>query len=206
MLLHKGPASEHKRASNHSKTTRPEEQSAAQDFIKRVLIQSLSKLEDEETDNSIFFRWELGACWVQHLQDQKNAEKDKKQCADKDRKHAVEKGRHETKIEGLGKPLKILKNSKKKQDVNEGMCKAVDRKSSDMEVAGEVQNSNCVDTPRESKSIESQCTLKDLIPDSALKRLKESDTGLHLKVHIFHDTSFCMLMLAWVKMYLQGQT
>ncbi|KAI0496751.1 hypothetical protein KFK09_023075 [Dendrobium nobile] len=181
MLLHKGPASEYKRTSNPSKTSRPEEQSAAQDFIEKVLIQSLAKLQEEEIDKSIFFRWELGACWVQHLQDQKNAEKDKKQAGDKDRKHAVEKGRNETKVEGLGKPLKILKNSKKKQNVNEENGKATDRKSSDIEVAGEVQNFKSIDTLKESKSTESQCTLKDLLPDSAFIRLKDSETGLHLK-------------------------
>ncbi|XP_020576398.1 protein TSS [Phalaenopsis equestris] len=179
MLLHKVPASEQKRISNHSKQSRAEEQSAAQAFIEKVLIQSLTKLEDEETDNSIFFRWELGACWVQHLQDIKNAEKDKKQAGDKGRKHAVEKARHETKVEGLGKPLKLLKNSKKKRDVNEENCKSFDRKSLEIEVTSEVQNSKCVDA--QSESAESHFTLKDLLPDSAFMRLKESDTGLHLK-------------------------
>ncbi|KAK8956763.1 Clustered mitochondria protein [Platanthera zijinensis] len=181
MLLHKSPASENKKTLNHSKISAHEEQSAAQDFVEKVLIQSLTRLEGEETDNSIFFRWELGACWVQHLQDQKNAEKDKVQVSDKVKKHAIGKGTSETKVEGLGKPLRILKKSKKKQDVCEDDNTTSDRKSLDMEVGSEFRNSKSLHTPRETKVSESHCTLKDLLPDSAFMRLKESDTGLHLK-------------------------
>lgn len=180
MLLHKCPPSENKRTPNHSKASRHEELSVARAFVEKVLIQSLAKLEGEETDNCIFFRWELGACWVQHLQDQKNAEKDKIQSGDKVKKNSVVKGRNETKVEGLGSPLKILKNSKIKQDVNEEST-VVERKSSGMEVAGEFRNSKSLHTLKETKATEIHCTLKGLLPESTFMRLKESDTGLHLK-------------------------
>ncbi|RVW23553.1 Zinc finger BED domain-containing protein RICESLEEPER 2 [Vitis vinifera] len=55
-------------------------------------------------------RWELGACWIQHLQDQNNTEKDKKP--------STAKTKNEMKVEGLGTPLRSLKNNKKNLDGN----------------------------------------------------------------------------------------
>ena len=69
---------------------------------------SLAKLQEEEVKGDIFVRWELGANWMQHLQDQKNTEKDKKPSSEKPPK--------EMKVEGLGTPLRSLKNSKKNSD------------------------------------------------------------------------------------------
>ncbi|KAB2615529.1 clustered mitochondria protein [Pyrus ussuriensis x Pyrus communis] len=76
-------------------------------FVEGVLEESLAKLEKEELDSDNFVRCELGACWIQHLQDQKNV--------DKDKKPSNEKAKNELKVEGLGTPLKSLKNSKKKK-------------------------------------------------------------------------------------------
>ncbi|KAG0491882.1 hypothetical protein HPP92_005280 [Vanilla planifolia] len=181
MLLHKTPASEYKRTLNHSKTYKQEELSSAEVVVEEVLVKSLAVLENEDTDNSIFFRWELGACWIQHLQDKKNADKDKKQAGDKDRKHAVERGRGETKVEGLGKPLKMLRSSKKKQNLSEGICSTDGKTTSDTKTGFEFQNSKLVDSLGGMKAVENQCILKDLLPDPAFERLKESETGLHLK-------------------------
>lgn len=85
-----------------------EELSGSNAFVEKLIKESLSKLEEEELGLDYFVRWELGACWIQHLQDQNSA--------DKDKKPSLEKAKNEMKVEGLGKPLKALKNNKKKSD------------------------------------------------------------------------------------------
>ncbi|GJZ65556.1 hypothetical protein Tco_0622252 [Tanacetum coccineum] len=69
---------------------------------------------------------ELGACWIQHLQVQKKIKKEKKV--------STEKGKNELKAEGLGTPLRSLKNKKKDLEGNNTGSKAVDA------VNGEVEN------------------------------------------------------------------
>lgn len=47
----------------------PVEQSqSAQDLVASILQKSTATLEEEEERRPAFMRWELGACWVQHLQ------------------------------------------------------------------------------------------------------------------------------------------
>ncbi|ONK81134.1 uncharacterized protein A4U43_C01F25660 [Asparagus officinalis] len=113
MFLHAKPIKEQIRAANHAMSSKHEELTVGQAFVEKLLNDSLARLDEEKTDENVFMRWELGACWIQHLQDQKNAEKEKKPVADKDKKHNSEKTKGETKVEGLGMPLKFLKNTKK---------------------------------------------------------------------------------------------
>ncbi|GMH19117.1 hypothetical protein Nepgr_020958 [Nepenthes gracilis] len=61
-------------------------------------------LQEEKVEADNFVRWELGACWLQHLQDQKNSEKDKKP--------SIEKAKSEMRVQGLGTSLRSLKNKK----------------------------------------------------------------------------------------------
>lgn len=182
MLLHKNPTSEQKRTVNHSLSSNHKDHTASQAFVKKLLEDSISRLEEEKIDNNIFMRWELGACWIQHLQDQKNAEKDKKQASDNDKKQTSEKS--ETKVEGLGKPLKILKNLKKKLDIEE-CTTSVGIKTSDKVTVGENQIAKPLSAKCKGEigaNEKNQCLLKDLLSDPAFTRLKESGTGLHLKV------------------------
>lgn len=183
MLLHKSPVLEQKRTSNHSEGIKQEETASAQVLVENVVKASLAKLEEEEIDHDIFVRWELGACWIQHLQDQKNAEKDKKQAGGKDKKQTNEMVRTETKVEGLGKPLKFLRDPKKKSDVNDENTLLVDGKSPEGIIGLETQRtiSSSRESLGETKSSEKEL-LKDLLSDVAFARLKESETGLHQKV------------------------
>lgn len=48
-----------------------EEHSSSQAYVERLLEDSIMKLQEGETEENTFVRWELGACWIQHLQDQK---------------------------------------------------------------------------------------------------------------------------------------
>ncbi|CAN4111448.1 unnamed protein product [Withania somnifera] len=146
----------HKKGDNkvmNSKPSETKETNCSQAFVRRLLEESLTKLEEEKIEGDSFIRWELGACWIQHLQDQKKSEKDKKKTAGKTK--------NEMKVEGLGIPLKSLKNRKE-----EGSEKAVLQ-------SGESHFE--IDTDQ------NQVVLKALLSDSGFTRLKESETGLHLK-------------------------
>ncbi|CAL9770522.1 unnamed protein product, partial [Musa acuminata subsp. burmannicoides] len=59
-----------KRLYNHLQSSRHEELSAAKKIVEKLLKDSLVKLEEEEAECNVSVRWELGACWIQHLQDQ----------------------------------------------------------------------------------------------------------------------------------------
>ncbi|TKW31673.1 hypothetical protein SEVIR_2G121000v4 [Setaria viridis] len=177
MLLNEANSTGEKKISSLSQNHRHEELTTAQNFVEKLLKESLQKLEEEENGKQSFMRWELGACLVQHLQDQKNSDKDKKQGGEKDKKKTVDKSLKETKIEGLGKPLKALKNSKIVDTADMGS--SLGAKSS---AEGQKDKPSDTELPQgESNASENENLLKDLLPESAFTRLKESETGLHQK-------------------------
>ncbi|KAK4786518.1 hypothetical protein SAY86_010351 [Trapa natans] len=143
-------------------------------FVEKLLEDSLAQLEKEEQEKSQFVRWELGACWIQHLQDQSNAEKDKKT--------AGEKNKNEMKVEGLGKPLRSLKNNKKSSDGNLGKKLVNSKDYANSIMAGDVTPlSPSKDCDLESIAKENEIALKNILPDAAFARLRDSETGLHRK-------------------------
>lgn len=151
-----------------------EELGASQGFVEGLIKESLAQLEEEELNLDNFVRWELGACWIQHLQDQNNT--------DKDKKPSVEKAKNKMKVEGLGKPLKALKNNKKKSDLNNSKLES--ETSSHGCVNGEAENTllPSIESQNEAKAAENELVLKGMLPEAAFSRLKESGTGLHCKV------------------------
>ncbi|RZC56526.1 hypothetical protein C5167_015375 [Papaver somniferum] len=171
LLLHKRSTSEHNKTPSNSLSSEGDELNVARAFIEKVLEKSLEKLQEEEADQEIFVRWELGACWLQHLQDQNNAEKDKKP--------STEKAKTETKVEGLGKPLRFPKNPKKKTDG--ANPKVPDDGISKSEVVGDADNASTVESLGETKASENELALKSVLSDAAFTRLKDSETGLHRK-------------------------
>lgn len=170
MLLHKKSASQQNNVTLQLKTSESEELITSQLFVENLIKESLSKLQEECVSSDAFTRWELGACWIQHLQDQKKTEKDKKASS--------EKGKNEMKVEGLGTPLRSLKNKKKDSEGNNMESKAVDA------VNGEVENSllGFAESQLQVNATENEVALKNLLSDAAFTRLKESETGLHCKV------------------------
>ncbi|KAK1302748.1 hypothetical protein QJS10_CPB12g00851 [Acorus calamus] len=194
MLLHKGPASERGKTTNHLKGSEHEQINAAQGFVKRVLEESLSKLQKAEVNQDTFTRWELGACWIQHLQEQKTAEKDKKQSGDNDKKKSFQKIKNGSKIEGLGKPLRVLNNAKNKSDGKKNETVPEDGRSH--EVGHEGDKPHFMESPGATNVTENEVVLKQLLPDPAFVRLKESGTGLHCKVKLSeklsHVQSLCI--------------
>lgn len=160
-----------------------EELGGSHAFMEKLIKESLAKLEEEEPGLEpgldYFVRWELGACWIQHLQDQNNTEKDKKP--------SLEKANNEMKVEGLGKPLKALKNNKKKSDSsNPNFASEYSKSNQEAENAA----SPSIETQHESTAAENELVLKQMLSEAAFTRLKESGTGLHSKVSLLGVTKY----------------
>lgn len=173
LLLHNTQASEHYKLGSDFQTLEHQELSVSCGFVEKLLEDSLVKLEQEGIISDQFVRWELGACWIQHLQDQKNTDKDKKPSS--------EKARNDMKVEGLGTPLRSLKNKKKIEGNNvkfqpENLWSPADGTT----VEAETATSPSVEVETTAK--ENELALKKLLSDAAFARLKESETGLHCKV------------------------
>ncbi|XP_076943593.1 protein REDUCED CHLOROPLAST COVERAGE 2-like [Bidens hawaiensis] len=150
MLLHK---------SSTSSPSGSDDLHSAKILVNKVLEESLQKLEEEGSKNTKSIRWELGACWVQHLQNQASGKSDSKNTAE---------AKSESAVKGLGKGL--LKEIKKKSD---------DKSSKvEQEVA---TNSNSEYSGNKELDEEKEKMWRKLVSEAAYLQLKESETGLHLK-------------------------
>lgn len=175
LLLHGKTASENNKAVQNSRTLEHKELSSSSEFVERLLGKSLTKLQEEDEERSIFVRWELGACWIQHLKDQKNTEKDKKPSGEKTKK--------EMNVEGLGTRLRSLNNIKKNSEQSNTKTLPDRSKSTPILANGEVDNavSPTVQPYSEITMNENEDVLRKLLSDAAFARLKESETDLHCK-------------------------
>ncbi|BAT87848.1 Protein TSS-like protein [Vigna angularis] len=167
-------AQSEKNRPNQMQMHETEELGVCQAFVERLIKESLSKLEEEEPGVDNFIRWELGACWIQHLQDH-NSEKDKKPLLDK--------AENEMKVEGLGKPFKALKNNKNKSDRSSVKLASENSKSHVACVNGEPESALVlsVESTQETAAAKNELLRKGLLSEAAFTRLKESGTGLHSK-------------------------
>ncbi|XVE63478.1 hypothetical protein DITRI_Ditri07aG0023700 [Diplodiscus trichospermus] len=169
MLLHKStsPAS-----AQRSQTVDFENLRSARASVRKVLEDGLQKLLNEPSYNSRSIRWELGASWVQHLQNQASGKTESKKNEDFKTDPAVK---------GLGKQGALLKEIKKKTDVKGGKTELNKEVSPgnnlDMNKKSEVSNQK----EQEKQDEEMEMMWKKLLPEAAYLRLKESETGLHLK-------------------------
>ncbi|KAK9101728.1 hypothetical protein Sjap_018982 [Stephania japonica] len=163
MLLHK--LSIQSTGIQRSQSASSEDSRSSRTLVRNVLEDSWEKLQKEATKQRTSIRWELGACWVQHLQNQVAGMTEPKQ--------------NETKVEqtvkGLGKQGGLLKEIKKKAD----------GKISKSEF-GKDNTANGSDLGKkfdtaEGKELEKEALLSKLLSEAAFLRLKESETGLHLK-------------------------
>ncbi|KAF5733515.1 clustered mitochondria protein [Tripterygium wilfordii] len=175
-LLHNVTTSEQAKPSSHCQFLEHEDDNTPQAFVERVLEENIANLEKEEPERERFVRWELGACWIQHLQDQNNADKDKKSSAQKAKKSTAEK---EMKVKGLGTPLKSLKNDKRLDASNMKMQSESPGTNVDG-VIGEVEDASS-ESQSDTNANDNELVLKRLLSDAAFSRLKESKTGLHCK-------------------------
>lgn len=141
---------------------------SSRSLVKKVLEESLLRLQGGPTTHTKSIRWELGACWVQHLQNQGSGKTESKK---------TEEAKTQPAVKGLGKQGGLLKEIKKKTDV----------RSSKTEQGKELIGTNKIDTTSqeelEKRDAEKEIIWRKLLPDASYLRLKESDTGLHLQVY-----------------------
>ncbi|THU66343.1 hypothetical protein C4D60_Mb05t13150 [Musa balbisiana] len=136
-------------------------------LVREVLADSLQRLQEEATHQRMSIRWELGACWVQHLQNQSSGKTESKKSED---------SKVETTVKGLGKQFGQLKQIKKKiYDKGWKTDSAKENSCAGMDTDGA--------SPREDKEM----ALHKLLPEAAYLRLKESETGLHVKATIYQQ-------------------
>ncbi|TKY72042.1 TSS protein [Spatholobus suberectus] len=178
LLLH-NTTPENNKPMTQIQTFESDELVASHAFVEKLIKESLAKLEEEEPGIDYFVRWELGACWIQHLQDQNNTEKDKKP--------SLEKAKNEMKVEGLGKPLKALKNYKKKSDSSNTNSES---EYSKFNREAESPPLPSIEPQHETTEVENELILKRMLSEEAFTQLKESGTGLHCKsMHELIDLS-----------------
>lgn len=174
-LLHKKSTPEDNKTLLELQNLDHVELSSGLNFVRDLLKDSLGKLDEEEPKGHTFTRWELGACWIQHLQDQKKSEKEKKLSA--------EKTKNEVKVEGLGTSLRSLKN---KKNINGGKD---DLQPDNLRMTANAVNGDVdsvvlpyPESQLEVNANENELALRKLMSDDAFTRLKETETGLHCKV------------------------
>lgn len=140
-------------------------------LVRRVLSDSLTHLLvlPDVTERTI--RWELGSCWVQHLQKQETPTSNSS-------KDSMEDDKLEPDVKGLGKQFELLKKIKKKNNTKSGEPNVVKNDSSINSMhAKETADSLELKTGE----CDSKVAVERLLPEAALMRLKESGTGLHQK-------------------------
>lgn len=174
MLLHKSSS----QSSNSSRTNcmDDEDLQPGRSLVRKILADSLMKLEEAAPKQRNSIRWELGACWVQHLQNQDKGKTEPKKS---------EETKVEPAVKGLGKQFGQLKEIKKKTD-DKGV-KTDPRGKENSSCNGSVASKNHLIKVSDSKELDKQSVDKEsvllkLLPEAAFLRLKESETGLHLKV------------------------
>lgn len=144
----------------------------AKSLVRTVFEDSLQKLEAEPPRNTKPIRWELGACWVQHLANEASSKTESKNTED---------AKPEPPVKGLGKQGAMLKEIKRKIDVKSN--KTEQGKDA---LANTVDNDSKSETEDqkelEKQNEEMEKMWKELVTEAAYQRLKESETGFHLKV------------------------
>ncbi|MED6123393.1 hypothetical protein PIB30_048756 [Stylosanthes scabra] len=170
MLLHKSSTPQLSNTIQRVQSTDNEHSRSAVSLVRNVLEQSLLKLQEEPRRYNKSIRWELGACWVQHLQNQATGKTETKKA---------EEAKLDPAVKGLGKQGGLLKELKKK----------IDNRHSKVEHGNDISTCNGVDINKleasqqhlEKQDEEKETIWRQLLPDAAYTRLKESKTGLHLK-------------------------
>ncbi|XP_030965320.1 protein TSS [Quercus lobata] len=175
LLLHKTPPPEYYKPAPHMQSLEHEEINASRSFVEGLLEKSLAKLEEKELGLDHVVRWELGACWIQHLQDQKNTGKDKKPSG--------ENAKNEMKVEGLGTNLRSLRNNRKKTDGSNLKGQFENSRSNAEGVIGEAEHSilPSIESQLETNAKENELAMKRVLSEAAFARLQETETGLHCK-------------------------
>ncbi|KAG1327898.1 Protein TSS [Cocos nucifera] len=134
-------------------------------LARRVLSNSLIKLEKMSSTAEAPIRWELGACWLQHLQKKETSTVEEPRSSKED-------SLAEPIVKGLGKQFEHLKKLKKKADPV-GKSEKEDFITS---------NTIVTDLGKLTQSeLNEEVEIRKLLSEDAFVRLKDSGTGLHQK-------------------------
>lgn len=144
----------------------PQDNETTQSFVRNILTDSLEKLESEAPMVTRPIRWELGACWVQHLQNPTSEKTETKKS---------EETKDVPTVKGLGKQFGQLKEIKKKTDDKSG--KGAYAKENTSPNTDNASTDNTTSAKEDKETV-----LQRLLSEAAFERLKESETGLHAKV------------------------
>ncbi|KAM7258410.1 hypothetical protein ACFE04_014151 [Oxalis oulophora] len=177
ILLHKSCGIE-SAGGNQSPRSNSDDREASKNHIRKVISESLINLEEKPLDSDRSIRWELGSCWLQHLQKQETG-------TDTNGNISMDGQTAEHAVKGLGKQFKFLKKrGKKDSDSNDGE---------------ETDNGSCGENDGVSQSngySNSEAELKKIVSEQAFQRLVEGGTGLHSKVELAeklpHIQSLCI--------------
>ncbi|KAL5719110.1 Protein REDUCED CHLOROPLAST COVERAGE 2 [Ranunculus cassubicifolius] len=172
MLLCKSSTPHTPSAILRSHNQESEDLRSARPLVRKVLEESLLKLQKEDSSPRLPIRWELGACWVQHLQNQASGSAESKKA---------EEEKVEPTVKGLGKHGGLLKEIKKKTD--DKSVNTDPRKENSILSGSDVSRKPDTTDEKETEKhdAEKEMMLRKLIPEAAFIRLKESETGFHLK-------------------------
>ncbi|KDP37052.1 hypothetical protein JCGZ_06108 [Jatropha curcas] len=162
-LLHKSSSAESSGGQSPPFTFADSE--ASKHLIRQVIKESLTKLEGMPVASERSIRWELGSCWLQHLQKQETP-------TDTNSKHSIETDHA---VKGLGKEFKFLKKRDKKPTLDSTPEKE------EHKTARSNLNMRTDEAQHDTGDSNSENKLKELISEGAFLRLKETGTGLHLK-------------------------
>lgn len=139
-------------------------------MVHRVVEESLRNLDEKPVASEKSIRWELGSCWIQHLQKQETPSDNISKNSEGDSKADLE-------VKGLGKQFKMLKKREKKLN---GVSNIDEDEESDSETSNLNVGSSMGDLNNGESNNEAE--LKKILSEESFLHLKETGTGLHLKV------------------------
>ncbi|KOM27277.1 hypothetical protein LR48_Vigan406s008700 [Vigna angularis] len=182
MLLHKSGSDSLE--GNVSSQSILDDEDATKSLVRKVIQEGIEKIKEEPSISKRSIRWELGSCWMQHLQKQETS-------SDNCSKNKEDGNDVEQAVKGLGKQFKFLKKREKKSNNVDG----TDSREQNDSSPGDV-NDNADKVEPNSGDISNSSELEKLLSNEAFLRLKESGTDLHTKVKLAenlpHIQSLCI--------------
>ncbi|KAJ1429145.1 Tetratricopeptide-like helical domain superfamily [Sesbania bispinosa] len=183
LLLHKSGA-ESSEGTLSSSLSNLDDLDVSKYLVRKVVQECMEKIREEEprvSKRSI--RWELGSCWMQHLQKQETS-------TDNSSKNKEDANDVEQAVKGLGKQFKLLKKREKKPSNLDGADSSEQNDSTpgNLNVGADKVEPN-------KDGLSSSNELEKLLSEEAFLRLRDSGTGLHMKsvnelinmAHKFYD-------------------
>lgn len=143
----------------------------ARKLARKVLEDSLAKLDRMPSKNSRIIRWELGSSWLQQLQK-------KESPASENSKVDAKKADKEPAVKGLGKHFEQLRKIKKKEYSTEGSSSEKEECNSNCSPMNGMQESDKIAVDEMNKGAD----ISKLMSEDAFLRLKSLGAGLHEKV------------------------